>query len=834
MNLVTITLGTLISLFSSSNNTDPLFQDSKADKTKQIAEKVYLQVDRISYTSGDDIWFKAYVINPSTNRLSPNTNKLYVELITPDSKIIQRRIVRIENGTGHGDFHLSDSVPSGQYRIRAYTNYMRNYDEEFFFQKKITIVSPYDEGQGLNKATMKIDNNIDITFFPEGGSLVDNVASKVAFKAVNALGKGCDVALKLYSPSGDLITIFKSKHLGMGFFNIKPVPGFTYYTVVQSSDGTEIKTSLPQSFPTGVAIRTLVTPDKKLILTVSTNDTTLALMAGHNLSVNLSSRNLVNITTDIKINSLISNFSIPLDSMPNGILSVTLSDTDGLPLCERLVFLQKESDVRLNVTTDKNLYKPREKVNMEISLSGDSAFTGAGEFSFSAAEERFTDNSSPYPASIASWFLLESEVRGTIEEPSYYFDPDNKNRLQDLDLLLLTQGWRDFKWKYDSLSTFNHEIGFTLSGKVKRIVNNNPVEDAKINLGLFSDDSKEFLQTKTDKNGSYKFENLFINGITEAIMSSTDKFENAQGRISVDPVKYDPPVIEKIKPDTIELSLNTKDYSTLQQEAIIRLNNLKKYKLSDTLNLGEVFITAKRAETVQEAKVKESRRVYGNPDKEIEISKAAENLVGDVFSSISGRIGGVRVIRGQNPCSVYYPDDADVYIRDQFILEKVKCGGNTITLRRGALIFLDGYEVNPENLSSVLTLPMNIVDRIDVLYASPLYGMRGANGVINIITRTGIRRAPEESSPNYAYTIVNGYDVPRIFYSPNYDNKTEKTFLPDYRSTVFWVPVIRVEKDKSSKLEYYNADNPSAIKIIVEGVTEEGIPVTGKAKYYVK
>jgi hypothetical protein len=184
----------------------------------------------------------------------------------------------------------------------------------------------------------------------------------------------------------------------------------------------------------------------------------------------------------------------------------------------------------------------------EISLSGDSTFTGAGEFSFSAAEERFTDNSSPYPASIASWFLLESEIRGTIEEPSYYFDQDNKNRLQDLDLLLMTQGWRDFKWKYDSLSTFSHENGFTISGKVKRIVNNNPVEGAKINLGLFSEDLKEFLETKSDKNGLYKFENLFINGITEATLSSTDKSENAQGRISVDPVSMNHLLLKKLMP----------------------------------------------------------------------------------------------------------------------------------------------------------------------------------------------------------------------------------------------------------------------------------------------
>jgi hypothetical protein len=825
----------LFILFSTSLSwSNNIIQDSDRDFTKQLAEKVYLHIDRISYTSGDDIWFKAYVVDPSTNRLSTNTNKLYVELITQDAKIIQRRTVRIGNGTGHGDFQLIDSIPSGRYRIRAYTNFMRNYDEQFFYHKEITILSPYDEAQGLTRPSMKIDNKIDITFFPEGGSLVDNVTSRVAFKAVNAFGKGCDVTVKLCSHEGELIATFNSKHKGMGYFNIQPGPGNSYYAIIQSGDSTETRASLPESFQTGVVIHAVLNKDKNLILTVSTNEATLSMLKSLDLSVNISSRNLINKLSKIRINSLVNNFLIPLDSIPDGIISVTLSGAEGLPLCERLFFLQKNCDVKLNISPDKEVYKSHEKITAEISLSGDSAFKDAGEFSFSAAEEMFTDNSSPWPSSIASWFLLESDIRGSIEEPSYYFDPENKNKLQDLDLLLLTQGWRDFRWKYDSLPAFKHETGFTLSGKVKRIVNNNPVEGAKINLGLFSSYSKEFLSANTDKEGSYKFENLIINGITEATLSSTDKYEKGLGRIFVDPVKYEPPFIEKFLPDTVELSIITKDYSSLQQEAVIKLNNIKKYKLSDTLNLGEVFITAKKAETVQEIKVKESRRVYAVPDKEIKVTQAAENYVGDVFSFISGRIGGVRVVRGQNPCSMYWPDDADVFIRDQFIIEEIMCNKRKVTIKRGALILLDGYEVNPDNLSSVLTLPMNIIDRIDILNASPLYGMRGANGVINIITLTGIRRAPEKPSPNYIYTVVNGYDIPRIFYSPNYDKKTEQTFIPDYRTTIFWEPNITIAKNGRSTLQYFNADNPAKISIVVEGITEEGIPVTGKTIYEVK
>lgn len=805
------------------------------NNSEQVSEKVYLHIDRVSYTSGDDIWFKAYVVDPSTNKLSINTNKLYVELIAPDASIIRKRTVRIENGSGHGDFQLNDSIPSGRYRIRAYTNFMRNYDEHFFFLKEITIISPYDEVEGLNKTIKNIDNKIDVRFFPEGGSLVDNVTSRIAFKAVNALGKGSDVTLKLYSPSGEQLAIFNSIHKGMGYFNIQPGFGNPYYAVVQSGDSTETRASLPQSFPTGLVIRTLINKDKDLILTVNTNEATLPLLNGVDLSVNISSRNLINKLSKIRINSVVNHFLIPLDSIPDGIIRVTLSGAEGLPLCERLVFLQKNGDVKLNISPDKKVYKPREKITAEISLSGDSTFTGTGEFSFSAAEEQFTDNSSPWPASIASWFLLESYVRGKVEEPSYYFDPDNKNRLRDLDILLMTQGWRDFRWKYDSLSTISHEAGFTISGKVKRIVNNKPVEGAKVSLGLFSNYSKEFLSANTDTEGSFRFEDLIINGLTEATLSSTDKYDKAQGRISVDPVKYEPPAIEEINADTIELSLNTKDYSSLQQEATFRLNNLKKYKLSDTLNIGEVTITAKRAETAQEVRVKESRSVYSTPDKEIKVSETAENFTGDVFNFISGKIAGVSVIRGQDPCSILYPDDADVFIRGQFILETKRCNyGKTVILKRGALVLLDGFEVIPDNLASVLALPMNIIDRIDVLNSSSLYGMRGANGVLNIITKTGIRRASEKPSPNYIHTVVNGYDIPRIFYSPNHENKKEQTFLPDYRSTIFWEPDIIIEKNSKPTLHYFNADNPAKISIVVEGITQEGIPLSGKANYVVE
>jgi hypothetical protein len=796
----------------------PVAPDFIETESTQVAEKVYLHTDRVSYTSGDDIWYKAYVIDPSTNLLSVNTNNLHVELISPDSKIVLSRTLRIEGGLGNGDFILPDSIPSGQYRIRAYTNHMRNYDDNFFFLKEITIISPFDKADGLNKSTQNIKNKIDISFFPEGGSLVENVTSTVAFKAVDALGKGCDVTVRLYSYAGGLIAEFKSLHQGMGYFNIKPLPGFSYFAIVKSADGTETRAELPRSFPTGVTIKTSVTPDFKLILTICTNEETLPSVDSHEFTISFSSHGLINRTAKVKISSLENSFILPVDSLPEGIMKVTLYNFEGLPLCEKLVYLQSNDDVRLNVTTDKEEYKPREKVTAEISLSGDTTMSGAGSFSFSAADTRFADNSSLFPTSIASWFLLESDVKGEVDEPYYYFDPSNNKRFRDLDLLLMTQGWRDFKWKYDSLTSFSSETGFTISGKLKTLIGNKPLEGAKLNIGLFGSGATKFSSLYSDSLGIFKAENIDITGRNNLFISATGRNEKPVGRIFLDSIFYTPPEIVDLKQSNQSILLNSETYSLFRQEASYRLETRRRYKLSDTIRVGEVMVTGIKTEPPEMIKVQESRRVYGTPDKELIVTPAMENFVGDVFDFISGRIPGVRLMKNydlqrQNPDNIYF------IINGQF---------------GPALILLDGMRIDSTTFSSLLALQVSMIDRIDVLNASPLYGMSGANGVINIITRVGLRRPPEKLGPNAATVIINGYDAPRIFYSPKHDSDSKSAYLPDTRTTIFWEPNITTGKNTTTTLVYFNADNPAKISVVVEGITNEGIPVTGKASYEVK
>ena len=200
-----------------------------------VIEKVYLHTDRTCYYPGDDIWFKAYLIDAYERLLSGQSGNLHVELISPSLEIISDRVIRIDGGLGNGDIKLPEDLSSGVYRLRAYTNYMRNFSDQVFFNKEIKIIRSAASIKDLPGNEENGTDSPDLSFYPEGGSLVDNVASIVAFKAVDAEGKGCNVTGEVYSSEGEMVTEFISTHLGMGTFVLKPMPGLSYFAVVQRS-----------------------------------------------------------------------------------------------------------------------------------------------------------------------------------------------------------------------------------------------------------------------------------------------------------------------------------------------------------------------------------------------------------------------------------------------------------------------------------------------------------------------------------------------------------------------------------------------------------------------
>jgi hypothetical protein len=833
MNRISLGILMLITLYNPVSISNNIFNHSFPDNDSvNIIEKVYLHTNRDSYYPGDDIWFKAYLVDASYRLLSSHSNNLHVELISPTSRIIDSRIIRLNEGLGYGDFRLPDTLKSGRYRIRAYTNYMRNFSDQLFFNKDITIINSSDNVKVLSDSAKYIKNRLGISFFPEGGSLVDYVSSIVAFKAVNALGEGCDITGEVYSSSGEMVTTFKSTHLGMGTFSLEPVPGLSYYVIAKNLSGDEVKSEIPGSFSTGVALNISRNDSNELVVTVRTNFKTLPLILDKDLILVASARNIPLKAVGFRMKSLVSRFVFPAEGLPDGITAFTLSGLDSLPLCERLVYIHNNEDIRVNIETDKPVYKQRDSVSIKLSLSEDPGTEQEAYLSLSAAES-VSVNNSPYTSTIASWFLLESDVRGPVEEPSYYFDPSNPSRSKDLDLLLLTQGWRDFGWKYKNMN-YPPENGFTVSGRLRKLFVNEPLENSKVIIAILKGGNPIICTVPTDTLGRFKLVGVDMTGDARLIVSGKGEKEHMQGWLIMDSINYSPAEVQEenliqskslisnnslIKENLIEdLNENVKENTlehtkALINEAGIKESIRKKYSLSDTIKLDEVKVIAKRPLDFQEAHIESARRLYGSPDKELIITPQLYSFQ-SIPALLVGRFAGVWVMRIPQP----WEKDSQIRIRGSF--------GQPAFVLDGSLVTFD----------IIGTLSPTEIDRIDVLEpgeAASVYGMRGQNGVISIIT--GIGGTYSDRQVFHSVNIkFSGYNEPRIFYSPKHYSTLESDHKPDLRTTLYWEPNIKLESNKDIYLNYFNTDNSSTIKVIVEGITANGIPVTARTEYEVR
>jgi hypothetical protein len=211
-------------------------------------EKAYLHFDKPYYVAGDTIYFKAYVTFGEQHELSRQSGVLYADLIGPQNNIYKSIKLQLKDGLAWGDFALPDSLVKGLYKIRAYTQLMRNVNGSAIFEQLIPIGS-FNYPSPDSKA---IENKADLQFFPEGGDLVYGLNSKVAFKAINTSGLGLSVKGALIDNEGKTITSFSSTYLGMGFFNLTPEEGKTYKADVTFADGTQHTFNLPTPVASGI------------------------------------------------------------------------------------------------------------------------------------------------------------------------------------------------------------------------------------------------------------------------------------------------------------------------------------------------------------------------------------------------------------------------------------------------------------------------------------------------------------------------------------------------------------------------------------------------------
>ena len=450
-------------------------------------EKVYLHLDNNCYFLGDTIWYKAYVVRSDRKVPTDLSRILYVELMTPDGYLVERQQIPLENDTtGFGNFALQDSLYGGYYEIRAYTRWMLNWGryqteldwglknmyanafynkgmmKDFFteYEKIYSRVVPvYDKPQkaGVYEKNMTMrpmrryykksgeKNEPALSFFPEGGNLIQDVPCTLAFDLADNQGKHLNLEIVFReSKTGKEILRTQPQYAGRGNILLPPLQKGTEYEAVVRSGEEEYTFPLPKIQERGCALSLESAPDS---IRICTN--TAGLPENYPLGMHILHDGIMEYSKEMTVRKGISEYiSLPTESLPTGVNQIILFDAKGEVFADRLFFVwPKGKDLnpdRQNLVLEgiKEEYKPFEPVT--LSLKAPDIRTTA-HLSLSVKDDA-ADESIYDDGTMLTEMLLASEIRGFVERPGYYFEKDDSTHRKALDNLLLVQGWRRWKW----------------------------------------------------------------------------------------------------------------------------------------------------------------------------------------------------------------------------------------------------------------------------------------------------------------------------------------------------------------------------------------------------
>ena len=297
--------------------------------------------------------------------------------------------------------------------------------------------------ESISRAVPIILNKIDLQFFPEGGQNIANVESKIAFKAVNEFGEPADIEGLVMNGVGEVITTFKSYHQGMGAFNWIPQSNEIYTAKITKPAGLQQVFALPKAEKRGYSISIKEVNDTAIIAEVNTTE-------NEKLHIIAQTRDQAIFHADTPQKAGTHIVSIPTKGLPIGITQLTLFDSQEIARAERLVFVNADKKLNITVRTDKEKYQPREKVKMTVDVRDERGIPMPGTFSIAVADDNLLTYADDKQGHILSQILLQSDLKGDIEEPNFYFDApkvgETKDKVLALDYLLMTQGWRRYEW----------------------------------------------------------------------------------------------------------------------------------------------------------------------------------------------------------------------------------------------------------------------------------------------------------------------------------------------------------------------------------------------------
>ncbi|MDB5158668.1 MAG: hypothetical protein JWR50_3375, partial [Mucilaginibacter sp.] len=785
--------------------TNPLLTSLQKWTDSIPQEKAYLHLDKPYYAVGDTIWFKGYLTTGSRHRLSPLSGAVYVDLVNEQDQPVKTLKLPADSGTVAGDLVLDDDVKAGNYRVRAYTQWMRNAGEDYFFNRTFTIGNPLQSEKEKTKPKPSRQQRLrqpDVQFFPEGGDLVSNITSRIGFKAVGSNGLGVVIGGNVTDNENTEVARINTLHAGMGNFLLKPLPGKTYTAHIKFADSTTKNIALPLALNEGYVLNVYQPGIDSILVRIQAS----ASLQHSTVNLIAHSSGEVIYTLQVQINSAVTSIWLDKRSFPGGIAQFTIFDTKNQPLNERIAFIRNNDNMQLGIKADKVTYKSKEHVQLELAAKGSDGIPDAADFSIAVIDENKVPVDENSESTIFSNILLSSDIKGYIEKPNYYFIADSDKVNRALDNLMLTQGYRRFEWKLlDSVvkakPTYKAEgVTTTISGWVTDL-RSRPLPNAPVML--LSMNARINKVTATDVNGRFSFDKLIF-------------------------------------ADSAKFAVQARDLKNTDH-AIIILDSIPKIKFTGHQNLADINIIKANLQKAEDDGT--PIKLTGHILKQVNIKavkkKDTPGIAQQWMFSLPDEESADKIISMTNP--ELYPT-VKIFLQStlsKFRWETDQNGYDKVTTLSKPLIGLSNNPADgitndivpilngvPSSFTEIESLePEDIVKILVVEKNEAMKNiLRQRNfrpaGYLLVITK--VAGARKQYIPNMANISPKGYNKVRRFYSPRYERPDDEYKQPDLRATIYWNPYVNTDATGKATVDFYNADGPGNYRVVVEGINAAG------------
>ncbi|MQP25483.1 hypothetical protein GFJ94_10440 [Flavobacterium sp. LMO8] len=735
-------------------------------------ENIHLHCNKTTYLTNETIWFKGYIIEKKESKLNFQTTNVFVRLVDNQNTEISNQLFYTANGIVEGKIKINENLPSGDYFLQTYTNYMNNFFENEATNQKIKIINVQDK----SIVNTNSKNQLSVNFAFEGGSLLYQTNNNIGVSIKNCFGRGQKLSnIEVKNSKNVVVNSFSTNQEGFGKFELKNIENETYRLIIPNNEEALTK-ELPRPVIEGINLHiNNYAIEGKVVVKINTNETTFNKNKNKNYSILIQKNDYANYV-DFILDQPFKELFIEKNSLFEGINIIRLLDSELNSISERVIYNVNENSTKLNLTST---VKTKESLNIKASIPNK-----IGNFSITVlpknTKSNYNYNNIQTNLGFKNYFDSEDF------DAAYYFTNFNKRKAFELDLMLLHVKESKYNWSRilndAPKPTHPFDMGITVTGKI----NQNVPNKQNTKLRLFSINGIEE-STEIKGDNSFEFQNIMAvdsSTLYFSLIKKDDKLESLSiysklentNRKFLKAFNYQKPICEEI---TFTKNLYDSNFEFPKLEGV--------YELKDV-------------DVIQAKKVKLERRgEYGNSmAKGYKIDDTEAGTFRDVLSFIASHGYDVSQQAGQ------------VTIRARY--------ATSLMGSRTPIVFLDNVQL--QDFTFLLNMNLNDIDEIYINKRGYGMGSDGANGSIRIYTKktTAFKEKPNQikSKP---IVVKNGFQPYTDYENPKYLIHSGEAF--ENYGTIDWIP--NIYTNEKGEFEFSTPHfGQKEVTINIQGIDNNG------------